>query len=244
MLDDAFGNARVPPSAAPERMDRLDCDEGRLRRALDGLARVQRLTGGHRLHIRPLLRIVRNGRSGGVLRILDVGTGGGEGAERLLRALERAGLRTSAVLADLHPTTLRMARERLDRGGCRFVRLTAGALPFADAAFDLAFSSITLHHLEWEEAVAFLSELDRVSGGRWAVTDLRRSPLTGAAVRLLAATLWRRNPYPRSDGPTSVRRSFTPNELVGLLHAAGLSSARVDRRGPVRMRALGRGVPA
>lgn len=253
-MPDALGMARVPPSAAPEQMDRFDCDVGRLRRALDGLAAVHRLTGGHRLHIAALLRATHNLDDAREIRILDVGAGGGEGTAHLLRRLGRRAREAWAVLADLHPVTLRLARERLSGGlptgaagngeNLRFVRLTAGSLPFADGAFDLAFSSTTLHHLEWDEAVAFLGELDRVSRGRWAVTDLRRSRLTLALVRLLAATLWRRNPFPRRDGPLSVRRSFTPGELAGLIGAAGLSGARVDRRGPVRMRAVGRGVPA
>ena len=231
-------------------MDRPDCDVRRLGAALDGLDRVHRLTGGHRLLSAPLLRSVRNIRKVGLL-LLDVGTGGGEGAARVRRRLTAEGHPSCrAVLADLHPATIRLARERRRAEGAgaeapgayRFVRLDAARLPFPDRAFDLACSATTLHHLEREEAVSFLGELDRVSGGRWVVTDLRRSRLALAAVRLLAATLWRNNPFPRSDGPLSVRRSFTPDELAALLTEAGLDEARVDRAGPVRMRAVGGGL--
>ena len=229
-------------------MDRPDCDVESLRAALDGLARVQRLTGGDRLLARPMLRALRKG-VGHALLLLDVGAGGGEGTARLRRRLAAAGHPCRAVLADLHPATIRLAREsrRGDRAGAsadgyRFVRLTAPRLPFPDGAFDVACSATTLHHLEREEAVAFLRELDRVSGGRWVVTDLRRSRLALGVVRLLAATLWRNNPFPRTDGPLSVRRSFTPDELASLLTEAGLGEARVDRAGPVRMRAVGGGL--
>lgn len=240
---------RTPPSASSELMDQPDCDAGRLERALDGLARVHAVSGGYGLLTRPLVRTA-TARAGRELLVLDVGTGGGDGAARLRRRLLRAGHGSRAVLGDLHPVTIRLARERrrrdeaVDPRGYRFLRLTAPRLPFPDGRFDLAFSATTLHHLEREEAVGFLRELDRVSGGRWVVTDLRRSLVAWIVVRLLAVTVWRRNPLPRRDGPLSVRRSYTPAELEELLREAELEGARVDRRGPVRMRAVGGGVPA
>lgn len=247
MLEGNVSLDRIRPSAAAELMDRPDCDAVRLERALDGLDRVHGLTGGYALHTRPLVRTAA-ALDAAELLVLDVGTGGGEGAARLRRRLADAGRVSRAVLGDLHPVTIRLARERrardpaVDATGYRYLRLTAPSLPFPDGSFDLAFSATTLHHLERPQAVAFLSELDRVSAGRWVVTDLRRSRAVLALVRLLAATVWRSNPLPRRDGPTSVRRSYTPDELEELLDAAGLAGARVDRRGPVRLRAVGRAV--
>lgn len=236
---------RTPPSRAPELMDRPDCDPERLRRALDGLARVHRIFGGHRMIAAPLLREL-DGRGPGPLRLLDVGAGGGELAASLGRRLRGLGWAPRFTLADLHPRTIRVARERWTgaRGPGEFVRLDAPALPFADGAFDLAVSSTMLHHLERDEAAAFLLEMDRVSDGGWLVTDLRRSRLALAAVRLLAATLWRRNPLPRRDGPVSVRRAYTPAEIRAELGRAGLADARVDARWPVRLRILGRRLAA
>jgi len=229
-------------------MEARDPDPRLHRRALDGLDRVHRLTGGIRLALEPLRRAAV-GRSG-PLRLLDVGTGGGElGRSVAGRVRERGAVRP--VLADLHPRTLTRARERAGRAAERgpagvepvFVRLSADRLPFRTDSFDLALSATTLHHLERPAALACLRELDRVAGGRWVVTDLRRSRTALAAIRLLSATLWRRNPYPRHDGPLSVRRAFTPVEVAEMLREAGLERARVDRRGPVRLRAVGGGVP-
>jgi hypothetical protein len=82
--------------------------------------------------------------------------------------------------------------------------------------------------------------MDRVSDGRWVVTDLRRSRTAYLALRLLAATLWRRHPYPRQDGPVSVRRAFTADEARRLLEHARLE-ATVERKAPFRLRLRGSG---
>lgn len=226
-------------------MDAPDPDPELLRQALDGLHRVHRLTGGVGLAARPLYRAARD--RPGPLRLLDVGTGGGRLAAAVARRVAD-GRAVRAVLGDLHPRTLAVARERAGGTGpggpeTRFVRLSGDALPFPADSFDLALCATTLHHLEREEALACLRELNRVAGGRWVVTDLRRGWAALAAVRLLAATLWRRNPFPRHDGPVSVRRAFTAAELTSMLAEADLGEARVDRRGPVRLRAVGGGVP-
>lgn len=262
---------RTPPSRAPELMDRPDCDPDDLRQALDGLARVHRAFGGHRMVAGPLLRRLA-GRRPGPLRLLDVGTGGGDLAAGLSRRLRGRGWSPRLTLADLHPRTIRIARRRWRSNGSEtdapsvdgaagaggvgprtgkaaadapsadFVRLDARRLPFPDGAFDLAVSSTMLHHLARDDALAFLREMDRVAAGRWLVTDLKRSRLALAAVRLLAVTLWRRNPLPRRDGPVSVRRAFTPDELRSMLARADLTGARVDGRWPVRLRIRGRGL--
>lgn len=223
---------RTPPHRLPERMDAPGCDPERLSEALDTLERVNRWLGGARLAVSETLRAAPPGH----VRILDVGSGAGDIAVRLARRLERERRRGSFVLADLHAETLRLSRRRLARGDrgsdrFRFVRLDGVRLPFRTDAFDVALCSATLHHLETEEAVALLGELDRVSRVGWVVTDLLRTPLAYLGVRLLSATVWRRRPFPRQDGPASVLRAFTVPEARELLRAAGLGHrARVVSR--------------
>jgi SAM-dependent methyltransferase len=229
---------RVPPDRLPELMDAPDCDARELADALDVLADTGRFFGGDRLLRRRVSSLVGRAPAGSdsVLRVLDVGAGGGDAAVALHNDLVRAGWRPRFVLADLHATTLSLCRDRvgvrLGAGdtAARFVRLDGARLPFADDAFDVAVSTTTFHHLSDDEAVAFVSDLQRVTRLGWVVTDLWRSTFTLAAVRLLAATVWRGHPFPRLDGPVSVRRSFTPTEVRRMLAKLELSSARVRPR--------------
>lgn len=245
---------RVSPARLPEEMERRDCDSGPLRDALETLARANGRFGTRRMTVSAATELL-TGKPPGRVRVLDVGTGSGDIGASVAAALEAGGWRPTTVLADLHPLTLRLARRRLagngagperppagsgdDGRGLSFVRLTAPRLPFASDSFDLVVSSTMLHHLERRHAVGFLREVDRVAADGWVVTDLHRSRPAYLAVRLLAATLWRRHPLPRRDGPVSVRRAFTGREVRDLLEEAGIRGAAVERLWPFRIRVRG-----
>lgn len=222
------------PTCAPEDIDR----------ALAALATVNRWFGGFAAIRRPIERALA-GRAPGELRLLDVGTGGGDVPRLLARRLRAAGWRPRFCLSDNHATTLRLARERTDRTDLSnrgvpstFVRLDAVRLPFDADAFDIGIAGTMLHHLETDAAEEFLRELDRVSRLGWVVSDLRRGAPIRLAVEVLSSTIWRRNEPARLDGRVSVRRAFRPDEVRVLLARAGLRGATV-RAGPLRWVATG-----
>ncbi len=217
-------------------MDATDCDPDLLADALDMLAEANRRFGGLRTLFAHVDRVLGASDAGGQLRILDVGAGGGESATALGRSLGARGRDVRLVFADLHAGVIGQCRARVRAAGgevgrrAGYVRLDGAALPFADDAFDLAFSTATLHHLDDRGAARFLREIDRVSRVGWVVVDMRRSRAALLSVRFLAATRWRRHPYPRADGPVSVRRSFTVREIRRLLDELGLDCAVVRGR--------------
>ena len=219
-------------------MDDPDCELDALGDALETIDRAGRWSGRDRLLIGDVRRLLA-GLPAGDLTVLDVGAGGAYATARLARRLARGGWRPRLILADLHAGALRIARQRMTAGSAedvsdgrvtRLVRLDAPSLPFRDGAIDLAVSAATLHHLETPEATRMLHELARVVRIGFSVIDLRRSRLTYAATRCLAATVWRTHPYPRRDGPISVRRAFTAAEARDLLVSAGLEGGVVRAR--------------
>lgn len=225
-------------------MDRGDQDPELLDRALDALARANRRFGGTRTVWRPLARALeRRPPPSGEVRLLDVGAGGGDMGRELGRRIRQRGLEPRLLLGDRHGGTLRLARRRGARDGAtdgsRYLRLRAERLPLRADAVDFVVCSTTLHHLDRGAARSFLREADRVASRGWVVADLRRSWPAYLAVRLLAHTLWRNNPLPRSDGPRSVRRAFTPGEAGRLLNETGLEDARVRPAPPFRLAILG-----
>jgi hypothetical protein len=68
----------------------------------------------------------------------------------------------------------------------------------------------------------------------WFVNDLHRHGFAYVAWPLLATTMgW--HPIVRSDGHTSIARSYRPAEWHALLKEAGIDAARVRRWFPFRL---------
>jgi hypothetical protein len=75
----------------------------------------------------------------------------------------------------------------------------------------------------------------RVSRVAVLVNDLERRYLNYWSARVLAWTLWRGNRLTRHDGPLSVRRSFTVEELLDIGRRSGLERPSVRRHFPFRL---------
>jgi ubiquinone/menaquinone biosynthesis C-methylase UbiE len=141
------------------------------------------------------------------------------------------------VATDNHATTLELARAHTaGEPSIRTEAADALDLPFADGAFDVALLSTALHHFDDDaDCLQVLREMHRVSRLGLIVNDLARSRGALLGARLLAATVWRRHPVTRHDGPLSVRRAFTPAELRDLAARAGFGKARVYAHVPFRV---------
>lgn len=224
----------------PEYVDAPDLDFGVLRASLAQVSQVNRWLGGDRGLRWALAPFVRPQRR---LRVLDVGAGDGTTLDRLGRWAEKRRCRLEGVAVDAHRTACRVAAERLARPGAmetmEIVRADAFRLPFADNAFDAVVATLTLHHFHDEDAVRVLEEMIRVARQQVVVSDLERSWPAYLGARLLAATVWRNNPYTRHDGPISVQRGFKRGELEDLGRQVALEDLRVSVHLPFRLTLAG-----
>lgn len=214
--------------AARELIDEADVEPATLASSLDDVAAVNRWLGGTRAAIRGIDELLGNVREAS---ILDVGCGAGDIALSIARRGRQRGVIRRITALDRHAVTASIAQRRTaGEDHVRVLRGDALALPFRDGTFDVAVLSLTLHHLAAHDLVPCLRELGRVAAHGVVVNELHRSAVNYLGARLLAATLWRRRPITRHDGPLSVLRGFTTGELRELAGDAGLLHARVRRR--------------
>lgn len=108
-----------------------------------------------------------------VKAVLEIGSGPGELALEIARRLPGG----EVVGIDLAEAMITRAiegaqAERLD-GRVEFLLADGAALPLADASFDVAVSTLSLHH--WTEPATVFAEIDRVlrPGGVALIYDLR-----------------------------------------------------------------------
>jgi ubiquinone/menaquinone biosynthesis C-methylase UbiE len=217
----------LPRASGAERMDAPDADPVELEQSLGDIRAVNRWLGGTRVVLSLLGRLMhRNPRE--EYRVLDVATGSADIPVALAYWARRRGVRVRIVATDLHPATLAEARRRTAAEPQITVEeADALRLPYANDAFDFALLCTALHHFDEQDAVTALRELGRVARIGVVVSDLRRTRVGLLGARLLAATLWRRHPMTRHDGPLSVRRAFTPRELGAMARRAGLTRVKV-----------------
>lgn len=217
-------------------MPRLDGAE--LREALRDLERLNRLFGGTALILSHLGRLVNIYRLSGTISILDVGTGGADIPRAIVRWAERKGLEVEIVACDWHEQILEMASTFCSGfPQISLIKEDALKLPYPPEHFDFALSSLILHHLRFEEAVSLLQKLDELSRIGFIVNDLSRSRLAYLGV-WVGTRLFSRNRLIRHDGPLSVLRAFTLEELQELAKQAGLPNLKLYRHPFFRVAAV------
>jgi len=212
---------------APELLDEAHHDRAELEQSLDQVAEVNRLLGGTRAVLRTLGTVAADRRA---LDILDIGTGSAD----IPCAIDRWALSTGRAVritaTDLHPQMLEIATARTrDHPMIRVERADALSLHYEPNSFDVVLLSLTLHHFEHDDQVRALREAGRVARLAVVVNELERCLPNYIGARLLAATRWRSNRLTRHDGPLSVLRAFTKDELANVAVEAGLRVVSLRR---------------
>jgi ubiquinone/menaquinone biosynthesis C-methylase UbiE len=196
------------------------------------ISRVNALFGGRlvtMIHVKRLLETLPADR---LITVLDVGTGAGDIPRELVRWARRQGRRIRVFALDRDAATLRVAAQVVrDYPEISFLRGDALSLPIRPDAVDLTISALTLHHLEPTAGVQYLAEMDRVARVGFVVNDLVRSRVAHWVVWLITRFITR-SAIARHDGPLSVRRSYTPEEVNGLCEQAGLKGVEVVHHWP------------
>jgi ubiquinone/menaquinone biosynthesis C-methylase UbiE len=188
------------------------------------LRRLNRLTGGAALSVKAVRELLPGDGT-----VVDVGTGAADIPVRLLTDARRR-----SVTIDITATDSR--QEVLDAAvaawpaipiirGLRLELADGRRLPYQDASFDVAHTSMVVHHLDELDAISFLRELRRVSRAGIVVNDLARGRLAWIGAWALTHTI-AASRFTRHDGPLSVRRAWTREELTTLVRRAGLEPTR------------------
>jgi hypothetical protein len=188
------------------------------------LADIDRLNswfGGYALSLRAIRRLAAEVPRARPLRVIDVGGGTAAFAVRVVRWARRSGRDIRVVVVDRDPISLRLARAAVAAyPEIVLVCADAAALPCRERAVDIVTSARTLHHLEPAQAAAGLREMTAAARIGVVVNDLLRRPLSLGLVWLVTRLLGC-HPISRHDGPLSVRRSYSRDELRALAEQAG-----------------------
>lgn len=217
----------------PEVMDRPDLDPGVHHRALRGLARINRWSRSVAA-IWPVVESAARQTRGRPVRVFDLACGAGDVLVGLWRRAAKAGVPVALDGCDVSPVALEHAARRAAEAGVVVRLFQADALrDILPDGYDVVCTSLFLHHLADDEAVAVLGRMKRSTERVVVVDDLLRSP-AGYALAWVGTRLLTRSRVVHTDGPLSVRAAYTVPEVRRLADAAGLTGAAIRRHWPYR----------
>lgn len=216
-----------------ELMDDPALDPAEHRRALAGLARLNFWSVAANPIVAEIAERLPE-RRGKSLDIWDVASGSGDVTLGVFKILSRKNFCVSACGFDISQFATQQALRRWHaipydaEDNLTFVTrdvLTDG-LP---GRTDVVMSSLFLHHLERERAVALLREMTRAAERLVVVADLLRT-WTGLLTAQVATRLLTTSPVVHTDGPRSVWAAFTAAEFRELAAEAGIPPGRMALR--------------
>jgi ubiquinone/menaquinone biosynthesis C-methylase UbiE len=221
----------VPPRI--DQAELLDQGEGSLedvRANLDEMWRINQAFAG----IRSLTQYLKP-QLNQPMRIVDLGTGSGRLALHLLNWAKRHNLEMHVYPLDLSPRNLSIAQDNIQSNpSVHPIQADGLALPFAPNSVDYYISSLFMHHFSPDALIDLLRETYRLARCGIIMSDIVRGYLPLAAFRLVQP-IFARHYLTRHDGILSIKRAYTPRELLEMARAAGIENARVTTHFPWRM---------
>ncbi|HET9533053.1 MAG TPA: methyltransferase domain-containing protein [Blastocatellia bacterium] len=198
------------------------------------LRRINRLLGGTRVVLKALEAMLGEEPSA-KLSLLDVGTGSADIPSMVSRWSRARGIEPALAAVDLSDRNLRVARRDLGvSSDVELVRADALMLPFAPRSFDFVTASLFLHHFRDDDVIRLLAGFARIARRAVIVNDLVRNLVPYYFIRM-TGPVFTKSFLTRNDGPVSVLRGFTAEELEKLSSRAGLSRFSVRRSFPYRL---------
>jgi len=228
----AFLNQR---DRQPELMDQPGLDVSAHHKALNGLRRVNWLSGGVPAIWQELRSLVHFSSVDRPLRVLDVACGGGDVVLRLARQARASGLPIQFDGCDLSETALQLGCQTAQKQGIlhvRFFQHDALREPFPEG-YDVIMCSLFLHHLQEADAILLLKSMANAARRAIFVDDLLRTRW-GYVLCWIGCRALSRSPIVHNDGPLSVRAAFTLDEARRLAVQAGLTSVQLRQHWPER----------
>lgn len=213
-------------------MDDPDLDRDRHLQALEGLARINRISLAGARVWREVADL--GPECPGGIRVLDVACGGGDVLIDVARRARRAGAMVALHGCDVSRVAIHRARSaRPPDASLEFFQsdVLEDGIP---GGYHLVTSSLFLHHLSRVDAVAFLRRAAAAAERAVLMQDLRRTRL-GYLMAWIGVRILTRSHVARVDGPRSVEGAFTLREMEGICAEAGLEGADVARCWPQRL---------
>jgi len=211
-------------ATTPELMDDLTLATDELRQNLDELETINTWLGGYRPVLAALARLRPRFPAGRLLRLADLGSGGGDTLRHVARWARRRSVPLAAEGIDANDFMLAYAAAKSQEyPEISYRQLDIFSPEFAARPYDVLTASLFCHHFTDAELVELLRGWHQQAGLAVVINDLHRHPLAYYSIKYLTKLLGGSR-LVQNDAPLSVARAFSRRDWVRLLAAAGITN--------------------
>lgn len=207
-------------------MDDLEMKGDLLEKTLDQLAWINIWLGGNRITWIGLKKI-HTYFDKKELKLLDLGTGGGDALRYLSRKIERLGAKIQFIGWDANKSTLAYATKKSQA----FANIAYQKVNILDPKtsykdIDVVTCALFLHHFSEEQLLPLFKSFQSDAVKYVIINDLQRHWLPYILFMLVSKVL-RFSKMAHHDGLLSIKRGFKKAELLKLVHQSGYKTKYV-----------------
>ena len=207
-----------------EIMDDLDMTGELLIDTLDRIAQINRYLGGNKLTLSGLKEVLPGLSTEKVYTIVDLGCGNGDMLRKIADFGKKKGIQFKLIGVDANKTTSQYAKvlsEKYDN--IEFHHLDVFSKDFAEMEYDIALSTLFLHHFGDDKAVHLVKQLMKRASIGVIVNDLHRNRIAYYLFSIIATIVG--NPMVKKDGLISILRGYKRIDLEKYAEQVGYTSS-------------------
>jgi len=206
-----------------EIMDDFTLEGKALRTNLDILASINKWLGGNQVSLNGIQKLIKKLPRDQKLVIVDLGCGNGDMLRRVSKLGDRIGYQFKLMGIDANKDSIQYATLlSLGYKNITFHQMNIFSEEFKDLTYDIALSTLFLHHLNDEEIIDKLSLLNKQARVGIVVNDLHRNKVAYFLFNIISFFI--NNKIIRNDGLISIRRGFKKDELVNFANKLQIKS--------------------
>jgi len=215
-------------SVEEETLDDLSLEGDELKQALQEIAAVNRWLGGNSITLNGVEKLLDQNFKKQEITILDIGCGNGDMCRALAKWGDAKDYSLEIIGLDANAYALKCAKELSGNlSNVRFTLIDVFSDEFRKLNYDIAVSTLTMHHFSDSELDKLLPKVISQAKVGVVINDLQRSKL---AYRLYQFICWmfQTSKLFRDDGLVSILRGFKKRELIELSERLGFKDYRIQ----------------
>jgi 2-polyprenyl-3-methyl-5-hydroxy-6-metoxy-1,4-benzoquinol methylase len=195
-----------------EIMDDFSLKGELLRDTLDKLGSINKWLGGNRITLDGIEELLKNKPKDKTYTIIDLGCGHGDILRLVANFGRQKGYNFKLIGIDANQDAIDYASElSTDFKELSFEAIDIFSEQFEALDFDIALTTLFLHHFKNEGILNLVSNLSKNANLGIVVNDLQRSKIAYGLFKLLSLTI--SNDMIVQDGLTSILRAFKKKDL-------------------------------